>query len=595
MSHQNNPPDQAHSVCSTLGDILTPGVLGVPAGSTMRAALERMREARISSVVALRRGRPVGILTERGVIAAMVRHGKELLARKVSDVMSSPVLTAPSHMPIPEAFSMLLEKGIRHLVVVDAAGRALGMVTQTNMVRNLGVEYFVEVKRIEAIMVREVATLDTGESLAAALELMVRGPYSCVLALRDGEAAGIVTERDMVGFLARGVDLSGVILERVMSSPVVTAHRDTPVHQAAALMSERGIRRLVVVDSDGRLAGMLTQSDIVKGMEARYVEMLKDVIREKDHLLRQAVAEAARKTVYLDTILNTSVDLGIAATDGETIAFVNQAALSLLGLDENQAIGQDVEVFHRCLGVPQSRMRKAVSQVRKGGVHHFRATVSPNGSERFLDARVSGIRDAQGGVTGYVVMLRDVTERRLAEETIRRMAYHDALTGLPNRFLVADRLEQGLNQAKRRGCLLAVMLLDLDGFKVVNDNLGHSTGDLLLKQVAGRIAGLLRRSDTVGRMGGDEFLVVLPEVKTPEGVAAVASKMLRAVGQPVELQGAQARVSASIGLALYPWDGATGEALIQRADAAMYEAKAAGRGTYRFAGKAARELDLNHP
>jgi len=587
--------ESAQTVRTTLSDILTPGVVGVPAGATMRQALDRMRQARISSVLALRRGRPVGILTERGVIAAVAEQGAALLSRRVSSVMSSPVLCAPADMSIPTAFSMLLEKGLRHLVVVDPQGRALGMVTQTNMVRNLGVEYFVDIKRIGGIMVRRVAKLDRLATLAQALDLMVTGPYSCVLVLDGGRPAGILTERDMVGFLAQGTDLEATPVARAMSSPLVTAHEDTPVHVAAAIMSERGIRRLVVTDEQGRLAGVLTQSDIVKGMEARYVEMLKGVIREKDHLLRQAVAEAAKKSVYLDTILNTSVDLGIAATDGGSIAFVNQAAQNLLGVAEAEALGQNVEDFHKRIGIPAGKLRKALATVRRGRTHLFRTTLHRDGSDRFVDARVTGIKDPDGKTSGYVIMLRDVTERHLAEETIRRMAYHDALTGLPNRFLVTDRLEQGLNQAKRRGCLLAVMLLDLDGFKVVNDEMGHTAGDLLLKVVGARLSGLLRRSDTVGRMGGDEFLVVLPDVKTPEGVEAVASKMLRAVIQPVEVHGAGVSVSTSIGLALYPWDGTDAESLIQRADAAMYEAKSAGRNTYRFACRAARELDLNHP
>jgi diguanylate cyclase (GGDEF)-like protein/PAS domain S-box-containing protein len=581
-------------VSATLRDILTPGVIGVPESASVATALSSMREARISSVVALSRRRPVGILTERGVIGAMAAHGQALFRFKVREIMSSPVLTAREDMLIHEAFTMLMEKNIRHLVVVDAKGRALGMVTQTNMVQNLGVEYFVEVKRAGQIMARGVATLTPGESLRAALELMVRGPFSCVVAARSSEPLGIVSERDMVRLLSQGADLDATPLERVMSRPVAAIAEDTPVHQAAAIMREKRIRRLVVLNREGLFSGILTQSDIVKGMEARYVEMLKEVIREKDHLLRQAVNEAARKTHYLDTILNASPDMGVAATDGEAIAFMNQAARNILPA-AGAAIGRTVEEFHQGMGVSPARIRRALAIVRKGRQHRFAAAVPAEGSERYLDCRLSAIPGVEAKPGGYVLIVRDVTERRRAEETIKRMAYHDALTSLPNRFLVSDRLEQGLVQARRKGTLLAVMVLDLDGFKEVNDTLGHNAGDALLKQVAASVREVLRKSDTVGRMGGDEFLVVLPDVKTPEGVAAVAAKMLKSVAGPRSLAGREVRITTSIGVALFPFDGQDAQALIQKADGAMYAAKQAGRDTYRFAGGQAGPCVLNLP
>jgi len=324
------------------------------------------------------------------------------------------------------------------------------------------------------------------------------------------------------------------------------------------------------------------------------VEMLKEVIKEKDELLREAVSEVAKKTIYLDAVLNTTHDTGIAATDGETIAFVNQTAQGILGVKEADAIGRDLLEFHKLLGISPRRVRHALTQVKRGSQHRFSATLERGGVKRYVDGRVSGINGG-GKITGYVLMLRDITERRMAEETIHRMAYHDPLTGLPNRYLVSDRLEQGLSQAKRRGSLLAVMLLDLDGFKLVNDTLGHNVGDLLLRAVAGSIEGVLRKSDTVGRMGGDEFLVVLPEVKTPEGVAAVASKLLKTVRQARTVDGHDISVTTSIGLALYPWDGADAQELIQRADSAMYRAKESGRDTYRFARDDLDKPGFNHP
>lgn len=575
--------DQEPMVRTILRDILTPGIIGVPASSSMNDALQRMRAERISSVVALMRGRPVGILTERGVIAAVAEHGQGLLKRKVSEVMSSPVESAPEDMPILQAFAMLTEKGIRHLVVVDAKGRARGMVTQTNMIQSLGVEYFVDVKRVGQIMTRQVASLRGLDTLSTALQLMAEGPYSCVVILENGKPVGIFTERDMVRLVAEQRSMDSIPLLEVMTSPVLTIPLDTPVHHAAAMMRDNVVRRLVVVDGAGGVRGLLTQSDIVMGMEARSVEMLREVIREKDDLLREAVGEVAKKTVYLDTILNSSLDMGIAASDGGTIAFINQAAQDILEMDLSGVIGEDLMDFHRRIGVSPRRIKRALAAVDRGTIHKFSVSKDASGKRRHLDARVSGIWENGGKPTGFVLMVRDVTERRLAEETIKRMAYHDALTGLPNRFLVADRLELGLATAKRKQNMLGVMLLDLDGFKQVNDCLGHNVGDLLLRQVAERLSAVLRKSDTVGRMGGDEFLIILPDVRELDEVAAVAEKILRTVAEPRRIAGHDLRVTTSLGVSLYPRDGAEAQTLIKLADVAMYQAKNAGRSTYRFA------------
>ncbi|GAB6038821.1 hypothetical protein JCM15519_33800 [Fundidesulfovibrio butyratiphilus] len=567
---------------TTLKDILTPQVIGVSASASMAKAIKAMSDNAISSVLALSRGKPVGILTERGVLAALSGHGYDLLSRKVGEFMTSPVVSLPADTNIHQAFLTFLDRGIRRVVVVDRAGRAVGMVTQTNMIQNLGVEFFLEVKRVEKIMSSQVVSLSARDTLQEALAVMTRGPYSCVVVERDGRARGMVTERDMVRLGAQGRDFARTELGEVMTSPVHTTTRREPVHQAVAVMRERNIRRLAVVDEEGRLCGLVTQSDIVRGIESNYVDTLRNVIREKDQLLREAVAETARKTIYLDTILNASLDMGIAATDGEHFAFINQAAQTILDVDQVDVIGRGLFEFHRSLGVSQRRVKHGLAEVKRNKHHIFTFHRKTGGRDQYVETRITAIWEGDKP-KDYVCMLRDVTERRLAEETIRRMAYHDALTGLPNRFLVSDRLEQGLAQATRKGCLLGVMLLDLDGFKMVNDTLGHNVGDLLLRQVAERLTGVLRKSDTVGRMGGDEFLIVMPEAREPKDVESVALKVLAAVGEPRRIAGNDLRITTSLGAALFPYDGLDAQTLIMKADMAMYKAKEGGRSTFRFA------------
>jgi diguanylate cyclase (GGDEF)-like protein/PAS domain S-box-containing protein len=184
--------------------------------------------------------------------------------------------------------------------------------------------------------------------------------------------------------------------------------------------------------------------------------------------------------------------------------------------------------------------------------------------------------------TANALLQAEIKERRAAEEQIRHLANHDALTGLPNRRLLEDRIGQALLAAKRNGGQVAVQFIDLDRFKAINDSLGHRIGDLLLQDVAQRIRGLLREVDTVSRIGGDEFVLVLPGIQSEEAAAEIAKRILKSLEQPYLIEGHILSVTPSIGISLYPVHGTDVETLINRADSAMYHAKQIGGKGYQL-------------
>ncbi len=185
-----------------------------------------------------------------------------------------------------------------------------------------------------------------------------------------------------------------------------------------------------------------------------------------------------------------------------------------------------------------------------------------------------------GGIRGVVLTSRDVTDRKQAEARAHYVAHHDALTGLPNRLLMQDRLHQAITQARRSGGQVALMFIDLDRFKLVNDSFGHMMGDKLLKQVAGRLTHCLRDTDTVARLGGDEFIILLPDVDSSQGAGEVAERILSDFAQPFSDADQELYVSPSIGISLFPRDGTAPEDLVKHADTAMYSAKEAGGNRY---------------
>ncbi|PKO34468.1 MAG: GGDEF domain-containing protein [Betaproteobacteria bacterium HGW-Betaproteobacteria-7] len=195
---------------------------------------------------------------------------------------------------------------------------------------------------------------------------------------------------------------------------------------------------------------------------------------------------------------------------------------------------------------------------------------------------ISAVRDEQGAVTHYIGIFNDISERKQSEARIHHMAHHDVLTGLPNRLLLEDRVGQAMLKSKRSSRPMALVFIDLDRFKNINDTLGHDVGDQLLVQAAQRGLSVLRDTDTLSRQGGDEFVVVLPELEHRQDAMHVTRKMLAALCQPYLLAGHELTVSGSAGIALYPDDGQTVSELLRKADAAMYRAKEEGRNTFRF-------------
>jgi diguanylate cyclase (GGDEF)-like protein/PAS domain S-box-containing protein len=326
---------------------------------------------------------------------------------------------------------------------------------------------------------------------------------------------------------------------------------------------------------------------IVKDVDMGYLELLPMVIEQvmsKQQMVRerqQMLRDLRENEERYRGLVELSPD-GIAIHVQGRFVFVNEAGAKLLGCRApEELLGKQVsDIVHPDYHqIVDERLRLMESNAR----------AVPWLEERLIRLDGSGIHVELAGVPfvyqgqkALQVIIRDITERKLAEERLEYLAHYDTLTGLPNRMLFFDRFTQATAQARRYGHMMALLFLDLDRFKIINDTLGHDAGDEVLIEVANRLKHCLRKSDSVARMGGDEFTLILSKISTVEDTTVVANKIITSLSAPFILAGEEHTIGASIGGSIFPNDGDDSESLLKKADIAMYRAKEEGRNTFRL-------------
>jgi diguanylate cyclase (GGDEF)-like protein/PAS domain S-box-containing protein len=303
------------------------------------------------------------------------------------------------------------------------------------------------------------------------------------------------------------------------------------------------------------------------------------------YLFGQDVTEAKQHEEQLwlmASVFENTIE-GIIVTDAQVvIEKVNPAFTAITGYSEAEAVGKTpafLQSGRHDSAFYEAMWRSLQTEGRWSG-HIWNRRKNGEAYAQWMS--VAAIWDAEGQTRQYVAVFHDITDIKQKEEKIKYQAEHDPLTGLPNRALFYDRLDMNLARARRNKEMLAVLFLDLDNFKQTNDTLGHAMGDLLLKEVAARLKRCLRTEDTVARVGGDEFLMILPELTQKRQCSEAAGRIIKSISSPFRIQGHDLHVGASIGITIYPMDGEDRETLVKNADLAMYRAKEQGKNNYQL-------------
>ena len=697
------------SIYDSFEDLLGNAVTVKP-DITMTEAVFKMSSEQTSCLIAIEGLKPVGILTARDVLNLASRD-IDFKNFPLRDVMRSPVCMVQGKLNAFEAYQILSSNKTRYIIATSDNGDIKGVVSSSDILNNLNLD-FGDVRRISRIMSAPVHTIGKDMSLLAALEKIIKKSIGCVVVEENRKPIGIITESDVTSMIDRMKNLKDVKVADVMAKNPVTIDEMTPLHEAARIMNHKGLKRLVVIDENGNIAGLITQKDIVNGLlEGKYIEPLVETIREKDRLLKRTEQTLVEKTIFLDSILYSGMEIGIIAMNIDlTISYLNLTAEKLFEMTATDSIGKTVQETGISGLFGENNFDQVVKQAWATGEYTGMNEYKIHGSKRILELRVSPLKDTwdvkqelkgfmvmvkdvtdqrieerelrenelkyrsifenskdvvyitskdgllldvnrsgeelfgyskeellkmnivsfynnpedrenfvklilennyvkdyqldlkdrqgkqvfalvtaavsrnlSGGIIGFHGIIRDITDQKRHEEKISYMAYHDSLTGLPNRRTFADRLEQELAHTKRNKTSGAILFMDLDMFKVVNDTYGHDVGDLLLQEVAARIKSCLREDDSVSRLGGDEFIVLLPKIERIGDEKLVAEKLVQSVNKPYVINSFDLHVGLSVGISIFPWDGDKADVLIKKADEAMYNAKKMGGNTFAVA------------
>jgi diguanylate cyclase (GGDEF)-like protein/PAS domain S-box-containing protein len=389
-----------------------------------------------------------------------------------------------------------------------------------------------------------------------------------------------------------GHDVMDFINERSIDTDVIVLSGDTGIEAAIGALNRRAYGYL----------RKPYQHDELLSLVRNALERRRLALENRDFAWRLECSEKLYRF-----LIDSSPDIIYTLDPEGRFTYVNRRVTELLGFDREQLIGasyttivhdDDIEraryVFNeRRVGERASRnvelrLKCADPAVKEMTFETSLRTISFNSIGMYLNTGKQGAVE----YTGTYGIARDVTEKRRTEEVIAYQAYHDILTDLPNRALLRDRLELAIVQARRKEEELGLMFIDLDRFKMVNDSLGHLKGDELLRQVAARLKRCIRKGDTLARVGGDEFVVLLPELRERSFAAVVAQKFLRVLTAPFVLDGTTLHISASIGIAVFPEDGEKIDDLMRHADMAMYKVKGDGKNGFNFYDRS--QLDAAH-
>ena len=393
----------------SLKSLMTSPVVTITPESVIADAVALMDHHSISALVIVDGQFPVGIFTERSLLRLII-SGSFNPNQAISEVITPKLITAKSEIDIHEAYLLFLQHKIRHLIVVDNRGMLIGVATESDFLHNLGLEYFVSFNDITNVTTKNVISLKQDDNVFSAMQLMNTNSISSIVIVQDSNPTGIITERDIVRLIHAETDLDATFLKEVMSHPVQTAASGISAHSAAELIRKQGIRRLVITDEDGKLAGIVTETDIIKGLQSEYINLLKEVI-ETQVVQLQTVRKQLNDKTILETMMQSATDIAFVITDLDCkILHSNKTAETLFGYTPQEANKIGIPKIFQKEGAGPAKRNQAIEQIKNQGKYSYTYKKKTGDKTYYIESKIFGIRSKDENIQGYVLIARDISK-----------------------------------------------------------------------------------------------------------------------------------------------------------------------------------------
>ena len=554
--------------------VMSRSIVTVDVGDTLASAISLMSKNRYSCVVVMREQVPYGILTERDVVR-LARNVAELADMPIGGMVHTPLITIPPGTALPDAISHMDRHKIRHLVVAEN-DKLLGLLTRHDLVKTLQGSYVNFLHETIQVQRNELFKLGQQRSLFYLHEAALAATANAI-AITDNQA--VIQWANPAYARLTGYALEETVGKR-MRELIEPGEQSSALHHALsrAILDGKVWRGEIVnkrkngarYHEEITITPVHTESDEI----SHFIAVKQDITERKlneEHLLEAAAV-----------MRNTHEGVLITDTTPKIIA-VNNAYTTITGYSAEEAIGKNPSFLSA--GRESETFYQAMwKDIGERG--HWQGEVwnrRKNGESYPQLLTINTVYDDKQVPVRYIGLFSDITQMKKDLAQLEHLAHHDPLTGLPNRALIETLLQQGLEHAHRHAQQSGVLFIDLDHFKPVNDSFGHLVGDELLCAVTQRLGMRLREGDTLGRLGGDEFILLLSMLHDPQDAAVVARDFIAALNQPFHLSGGhEIFIGGSIGISLFPHDGESVSELMKNADAAMYLAKESGRNQFSF-------------
>ena len=555
----------------TAEKIMSRDIVTVDVGDALVSAISLMSQHSYSCVVVMREQIPYGILTERDVVRLAPKVA-DVANTPVGDMVRTPLITISPCIALPDAVKLMDQHEIRHLVVTEN-DHLLGLLTRRDLVKTMQGSYVNFLHETIHVQRKELFKLAQQRSLF----------YLHEAALAEAANTILIADKDSVIQWANPAfsKLTGYSQEEAIGNKIgdliKSGAQSNEFYEAmwkTILDGQVWHGELINKRKDGTLyhdETTITPVRIESDKITHFIAVKQNITE------RKRIEENLRLSA---SVFENSNDGILITNDSNQIIDINQAVSTITGYAREEMLGNNPRMFQS--GRHEiSFYQELWKSVNETG--HWRGEICnrKKSGEFYIESLdISALKNTNGEIDHYVAIFNDITSEKENQKKMERMAHFDALTQLPNRTLLADRLEQGVARTDRENELLAVCFLDLDEFKPINDNYGHQIGDKLLINVATRISKILRAVDSMARIGGDEFVFLITCLKDIDELELILSRIMEAVAAPHFIDDFDLRVSASIGVTLYPFDDAEPDVLLRHADQAMYMAKRAGRNRY---------------